>query len=150
MKRASRALVPPPNPSGLCLCGCGRTVQRASTSKPALGIAAGEYVRFIPGHQNHLRRRENSWHWKGGRAVAENGYVRVYLPEHPAAQANGYVGEHHLVAEQELGRPLRPDEAIHHLNKVPYDNDPKNIIVLASHKDHAKLHAWLRRSATGQ
>ena len=47
------------------------------------------------------RKGEKSNHWKGGRTIHSNGYVRVYCPSHPRSQ-NTYVYEHILVNNRPL------------------------------------------------
>ena len=54
------------------------------------------------------------------------GYVMLRRPDHPRA-SGGYVFEHILVVEQQLGRHLLPDETIHHLNGVRDDNRIENL-----------------------
>jgi len=44
--------------------------------------------------------------WRGGR-IKHCGYIKVIMPEHPQAHLTGYVYEHRLVAEKQLGRPLK-------------------------------------------
>ncbi|MBO0875372.1 MAG: HNH endonuclease [Pseudonocardia sp.] len=78
--------------------------------------------------------------WKGGRVVASNGYVLVKAHGHHRADARGYVYEHVLVAEQTIGRPLRPGEQVHHRNHIKTDNRPENLEVKASHAHHALEH----------
>jgi len=60
-----------------------------------------------------------------------------------------YVAEHRLVAARTLGRALRPDEVIHHLNGVRDDNRPENLLVTtSSHHNHdalAELYAEIAR-----
>jgi hypothetical protein len=46
---------------------------------------------------------------------------------------------HRAVAEQQLGRKLRPDEIVHHLNGDKTDFRPSNIIVISSQKQHARI-----------
>lgn len=47
---------------------------------------------------------------------------------------------HRVVAEQILGRPLRPGEIIHHLDGNKRNNDPSNIKVFSSQAEHARYH----------
>lgn len=56
--------------------------------------------------------------WKGGRSVTDQGYVLVTCPEAYVEMADyrGYVLEHRLVMAQHLGRPLRSDETVHHID----------------------------------
>lgn len=70
--------------------------------------------------------------------ITEAGYVEVRLPGHPHAR-NGRVMEHVVVAEDMLGRSLRPDEHVHHRNGNKRDNTPSNLQVLTA-SEHAKLH----------
>lgn len=46
---------------------------------------------------------------------------------------------HRLVAEEMIGRELRPGEQVHHKNGNKLDNRPENLEVLAS-KDHQLIH----------
>lgn len=78
--------------------------------------------------------------WKGGRTVASHGYVLIKKPDHPRADCRGYVYEHILVAEQAIGRPIRPGEQVHHKNHIRHDNRPENLSVKASRAHHAIEH----------
>lgn len=73
-----------------------------------------------------------------GRVAHANGYIKVWMPGHPMAGADGYVLEHRLVAAQVLGRMLRSDEHVHHLNHNRADNRPENLEVMsaAEHMAH--------------
>ena len=48
---------------------------------------------------------------------------------------------HKVVAEKILGRPLKPGEVVHHINKDKRDNRPENLMIFASQSEHAKWHA---------
>lgn len=79
-----------------------------------------------------------------------NGYKVIYQPDHPRAMTNknwlGYVYEHIYVAEESLGRPLRDNEVVHHLNGKREDNRSCNLLVLEKGQ-HSRLHMWLDNGA---
>lgn len=57
--------------------------------------------------------------------------------------------EHRIVAERKLGRPLRPGEVVHHVDGDKRNNAPSNIEVLASQREHIRLHRpsrWRREA----
>lgn len=63
--------------------------------------------------------------------IDDNGYYRF-------KDTNKLV--HRWVAEKELGRRLRPEEVVHHINRNKRDNSPENLQVLANQKVHDELH----------
>lgn len=48
--------------------------------------------------------------------------------------------EHRVVAEQKIGRPLKPGEVVHHIDGNKMNNSPENLMVLANTAEHNKLH----------
>ena len=76
--------------------------------------------------------------WKGGRRKAGN-YTYVYAPDHPQAIKTGYVMEHRLVAEQSIGRLLKPNEVVHHKDGDGQNNKPENLEVL-TRSEHVQRH----------
>lgn len=89
------------------------------------------------------RRRCALARWAGQRkeVVVAGGYREVFSPEHPKADYQGRVPEHMVLVEGWMGRSLRADEIVHHINMDKLDNSRANLSVL--HKsDHAKIHHY--------
>lgn len=107
--------------------GCGReTVERTLVE---LGIHE---------KKNWTLRGENHPSWQGGRRVDAAGYVRVRVTDANRHLADGvrsgYVMEHRVVMARTLGRPLLPDENVHHKNGVRSDNSPANLELWVKHQ----------------
>lgn len=68
------------------------------------------------------------------------GYEVVLCKGHPRANDSGFVYEHILVAENKLGRYLKPEEVVHHLNENKGDNRPENLLIFATLADHTRYH----------
>ena len=54
--------------------------------------------------------------------------------------------EHRRAAEQEIGRPLSSDEIVHHIDENSHNNDPTNLLIGITRRQHQHIHAWLRRN----
>lgn len=79
--------------------------------------------------------------WRGGRIAEPDGRIKVYAPGHPDARLDGgkYIYEYRLVAAEMIGRSLRDDEIVHHINGDHTDNSPDNLAVMTQ-AEHARLH----------
>ena len=77
--------------------------------------------------------------WKGGHYKHDKGYVLVHVPKHPSANG-GYVFQHRLVMEAQLGRYLTKEERVHHINHLREDNRIENLMLFKNHKEHMQYH----------
>ena len=59
---------------------------------------------------------------------------------HPRANKDGSVYTHVLVAEQKLGRHLKPEEVVHHIDENKLNNNSDNLMVFATKADHTSFH----------
>ena len=89
-------------------------------------------------HLNGATKGANNPNWSGGRNI-HSGYVMIWID-------GKYVYEHRYVAEQKLGRKLKPKEVIHHIDGNKTNNDPDNIEVYPSHSAHMKNHLTSERA----
>lgn len=73
-----------------------------------------------------------------------NGYWIVYVPNHPGCMHNdshdGWEYEHRYLIERKIGRILKTDESVHHINGNKLDNNIDNL-ELMSRSEHAVRHA---------
>ena len=113
---------------GFCACGCGTDIE--------IRDKTGIFRRFKKGHQN---RGENHPLWNGGVTYDGKGYRLIKSHNHPNKNQRGYMYEHRLVMEKHLGRYLRDDEEINHLNKDIKDNRIENLEILTK-STHATKH----------
>ena len=75
----------------------------------------------------------------GHKKIHKRGYVMIYFPDHPQSNKDGYIMEHDLVMECCIGRWLKDNEVVHHINHITNDNRIENLQLLTK-KEHAKLH----------
>ena len=90
---------------------------------------------------------------EAGKQAHRDGAIRYWNSHRkPRLQKNGYmtlmVGNkkyyvHRMVMEEHLGRPLRDDEEVHHINGDRTDNRIENL-ELINKREHRRLHATKR------
>lgn len=127
-------------------------------SLQSIATEVGEDIKTVHRRLQHfgIKRRksnppsgEKSHLWKGGKYTsASRGYKFVSNKNHPRARKNGYILEHHSVAEKILGRYLRPGEVVHHIDFDRGNNDPSNLYVFRTQDAHMRHHHLLRIGKT--
>ncbi len=96
-------------------------------------------TQFKKGPKPETAGRNNA-NWKGGKRKSSAGYILIRNKTHPRSQ-NGYIFEHTLMAEKKLGRYLKLDELVHHINENKEDNRPENLAVIYR-GSHVGYHRW--------
>ena len=76
--------------------------------------------------------------WRGGRQTDSDGYILVWIPDHPNATSSGCVREHRLVMEMKLGRYLSRTEVVHHIDGNVANNDPGNLELFETNAEHLR------------
>ncbi len=91
------------------------------------------------------KKGEHAPGWKGGKySTKRDGYVYIYVPDHPNAKRSGqggggYVLEHRLVMEKILGRYLEKHEDVNHINGDKKDNRPENLVIVKHHAHYEEM-----------
>jgi hypothetical protein len=78
-------------------------------------------------------------HWKGG--VTEwHGYIMVHDLENRRSNCNGYIKRAVFNMEKKLGRELKPEEIVHHIDRNKKNDNPENLMLCVDHSEHMKFH----------
>lgn len=70
---------------------------------------------------------------------SNNGHLFWVYIEADGSRRSDWV--HREIMEQKLGRPLLPNEVVHHLDGDKKNNNPNNLLLFASSTDHSAHHA---------
>lgn len=124
---------------GLCECGCGQTTTIAAVTDRNKGWVKGRPLRFALGHNLRGRNGALSARWKGGRSLSSHGYVVLSI----GSGRRQY--EHVAIAEQTLGRKVRRNETVHHIDGDKANNARTNLLI-CTRAYHVALHARLEKS----
>lgn len=108
----------------LCACGCGTKVKFRH---------GATWAKFSYGHQYRTAPKRT------GEFRDKEGYVVIY---HPMVnnQRGRKVRRARFVMEQAIGRPLKADEQVHHINRIKDDDRIENLL-LVTRDEHNAIHS---------
>jgi len=113
-----------------CSCGCGQTIYR---DKYMLKRFPKPYV------SGHQFRGELNTNWNNGQYITSKRLVYLKKPEHPNSDKRGYIRRSVFVMSQQLNRPIKDNELVHHINGNPSDDSIENLVIISRQK-HASIH----------
>ena len=69
----------------------------------------------------------------------KKGYRCLYKPDYKWCHKGGWIQEHRYIMQEHLGRKLKSNEHIHHINEIKTDNRLENLMIV-NPSQHSKLH----------
>lgn len=87
-------------------------------------------------------QKEKNPNWNGGVRHTKDG-IFIHCPDHPRADNMGYVRRSNLMVEKVLGRHLKDNELVHHINFNHFDDRYENFLV-CEFGYHTGLHNKIR------
>ncbi len=99
---------------------------------PTSGSSGGRCMKCHIKNLSLKQQKENHPSWKGGKSLCKMGYYRVW------ASKGRRTLEHRVIAEGALGRKLKSNEIVHHINGDTSDNRNKNLLICDK-----SYHNWL-------
>ena len=118
-------------------------------SKACDSIARSKWMKGEGNHQYGLKGELNA-SYIGKTEKIKSGYKFVRVDNHPFSEAQGWIREHRLIAEQYLlndensieingHKYLKPEYEVHHIDENKFNNNPNNLMVLTP-SEHMHLH----------
>lgn len=133
-----------PNPSGVCLCGCGQPVPISKVTVLTTGIVKGGHVRYARGHDSRTRPptyrvdpQTGCWIWLGTRNRGGYGIA------HKTGRSNRLA---HRVMYERLRGPIPKGLEAHHRCGVRPCVNPDHIEWLTP-REHGRRHGRRPRAA---
>lgn len=157
-------------PYGYCHCGCGQKTSISTFNDSRNGYKKGEPKRFINHHQVKKERKSKICvicgkvfiPAKANRQMTQltcsgkcrNAYTSIKTSQKRSEKLKGrgegktypkHMGrhEHRAVMEEIIGRPLLPDEVVHHKDGNKNNNSPENL-ELMKRTEHSSIHTKIR------
>lgn len=133
-----RGATVPPNPSGLCQCGCGEKTPIAQSTHRKIHQVEGHHVRFCFGHKSAQAGKQTHivdpvsgcWIWQGSKYRGGYGGTKH--------------GPAHRVYHEQKHGPIPAGLHLHHVCRNPSCVNPDHTVRMTP-SDHSKLTNQLRR-----
>jgi hypothetical protein len=156
---------------GLCACGCGEPIEYpvngsympwAPDHAPPYFIS-GHKSRVLPLNKGNFKKGNVPWNKgtegickpnsgsfkkgnvpkneRGGLYTAPNGQVLEWTGEYQPSGPRKYRARSRRIMEEKLGRKLRDDEVVIHLNGDSSNDDPRNLKVI-TRAENATRNRW--------
>lgn len=123
----------------LCECGCGQATRIPKWNDRRRGFKKGVPLRFVSGHNPRLSGSDHPG-WKGGEHFDKT-HGRWFV-----SRGGKQIPRARVVMADHLGRELRTDEHVHHINRDTADDRLENLQLLPE-SEHKRLHALERAAA---
>jgi hypothetical protein len=108
-------------------CGKVRLVEKRMIQENKFNTGLCQECNWVKGGKNHIA-------YKGGRHTNGRGYVNLLLEKddkfYSMLNRTGYVLEHRYIVANDVGRPLKDYEHVHHLNGIKTDNRIENLVLI--------------------
>lgn len=75
----------------------------------------------------------------------DKGYALIYIPEYSNSKNSGWILCHRYLVEMKIGRELKKEEVIHHLDGNKQNNLIGNLMLFNSQKEHSSFHNKIRQ-----
>lgn len=73
------------------------------------------------------------------------GSLQSKMPNHPYCDNKGFVATHRLIVEKRIGRFLKEEEIVHHIDIVNTNNEDSNLFLCSGNIEHLLIHASLNK-----
>jgi antitoxin component HigA of HigAB toxin-antitoxin module len=117
------------------------SIQNCDRNATARGYCAMHYERWLT-HGDPLKRAKKA----NGEGALQQGYM-TFKNDDPDGPTR--IREHVRIMEEHLGRPVKADEQVHHINENRTDNRIENLEIM-TRAEHSALHHKGTRNANAK
>lgn len=146
--REGGASITPPNPSGLCQCGCGASAPIAKRTSRAFGHVKGHPTKYAVGHGSHVtsgpqwkvNELTGCWIWMRSCDTKGRGQVGTWNKQSKSRMRKQ---AHRWVYEQRIG-PIPDGMTLDHLCMNPLCVNPAHLELVTMEENSRRYIAFAR------